>query len=154
QLEEYPRCGRERSMPRRLAVTAPYLFLSYSSDDRVRALALADQLEAAGIHVWIDREAIPGGTSWDAEIVEGIKGCAVLAILCTARAMRSRNVHQELRLGWRYERPFLPLLLEQVEFPEQVQYFLEGCQWVEMLDRPEAAWWPRAFRAMDRLGLT
>src|SRR5436853_33046 len=40
---------------------APYVFLSYASAERDRALAVADALEAAGISVWIDRQAIAGG---------------------------------------------------------------------------------------------
>src|SRR3712207_1275697 len=88
---------------------APNIFLSYSSSDRDRALALADALEAAGVPVWIDRASIVGGTSWGEEIVEGIKGCAALVILCTERAMASRNVRQEIQLAWRYERPYLLL---------------------------------------------
>src|SRR3712207_5054685 len=132
---------------------APNIFLSYSSSDRDRALALADALEAAGVPVWIDRTSIAGGTSWGQEIVEGIKGCAALVILCTERAMASRNVRQEIQLAWRYERPYLPLLLEPVAFPEQVQYFLEGCQWVEVGERPEQGWLPQGLRALERLGL-
>ena len=42
----------------------PYVFLSYASADRERALHLADLLEARGVSVWIDRKSIAGGTSW------------------------------------------------------------------------------------------
>ena len=112
----------------------PYVFLSYASADRERALALADVLERVGVPVWLDRTSIAGGTSWGSEIVEGIEHCTALLILCTAAAMQSRNVRQEIQLAWRYERAYLPLLLGPVTFPEQVQYFLEGYQWVEVLD--------------------
>lgn len=60
------------------AVTRPYVFLSYASVDRAKALHVADLLEANGISVWIDRKSIAGGTSWSAEIVRGVEGCAVL----------------------------------------------------------------------------
>ena len=51
----------------------PYVFLSYASADRERAQEIATQLEARGVAVWIDRKSIAGGTSWSAEIVDGIK---------------------------------------------------------------------------------
>ena len=135
------------------ATVPPHVFLSYASADRERALALADRLEAAGVRVWIDRTAIAGGTSWGEEIGEGIKWCAALVILCTGRAMASRNVRQEIQLAWRYERPYLPLLLEPVQFPEGVQYFLEGCQWVEAPDLAGDNWLASARRALERLGV-
>lgn len=122
--------------------TEPYIFLAYASRDRAGALVLADRLEAAGVRAWIDREAIPGGTSWSSEIVEGIAHCATLVILCTPTAMESRNVRQEIQLAWCYERAYVPLLVQKVAFPEQVQYFLESFPSVELLDRPHATWLP------------
>ncbi|MHB8575591.1 MAG: toll/interleukin-1 receptor domain-containing protein [Dehalococcoidia bacterium] len=130
-----------------------YVFLSYSSTDRARALALSDRLEAAGIPVWIDRSAILSGSSWSAEIVDGIAGCAVLVMLCSAAAYRSPNVQRELNLAVEENRPLLPLLLEPAPQPREVRYALAGRQWLELLDRPEADWLPRLLEALARLGL-
>src|SRR5712692_1106244 len=95
-------------------LASPYVFLSYASPDRDRVLALADRLEAVGIRVWVDRRNIVGGSSWDAAIVEAIRRCAVLAVLCSQAAMASPNVLQELRLAQQLRKPVLPLLLEEV----------------------------------------
>jgi len=103
------------------ATDQPDVFLSYSRQDKDAALCLADTLEAVGVRVWLDREPIAGGTSWGTEIVEGIKGCTALIILCTPAVMQSRNVRQKIQLAWRYERAYVPVMLEAVEFPEQVQ---------------------------------
>ena len=134
-------------------VIEPYVFLSYTSGDYVRAFAVADALEASGVRVWIDRQAIAGGTSWGSEIVEGIRNCTVLAISCSAAALRSRNVRQEIQLGWRFEKPYLPLLLEPVEFPQHVLYFLEGWQWVELFGRAETEQLPVVLKALRRFGI-
>lgn len=69
--------------------------------------------------------------------------------------MRSRNVRQEVLLAWRYEKPYLPLLLDDSllsinGFPEQIEYWLEGNQWVEILDNPEDHWLPRVVRALEK----
>src|SRR3712207_6615548 len=96
------------------SASEPYVFLSYASADRERALAITDALEAAGVRVWLDRRAIVGGTSWDAVIVRGIERCAALLVLCSATAMQSVNVQQEVRLALEKRRPLVPLLLERM----------------------------------------
>jgi hypothetical protein len=131
----------------------PYVFLSYASADRERALVVADLLEGRGISVWIDRKSIAGGTSWSAEIVEGIKSCAALVVLVTAAAMQSRNVAQEIQLGWEHDRKILPLRLEPTALPGAVEYALAGRQWVDVLGRREADWLDEAVRALVHLGV-
>jgi predicted ATPase/Flp pilus assembly protein TadD len=139
-------------MPRSSTPTAE-VFVSYASRDRARVLEIVERLEAEGISVWLDRDRIEGGANYGAEIVDGIKGCKVLAIMCTAAAVRSRNVKQEIQLAWKYERPYLPLLLDRVEFPEEIQYWLEGWQWIEVLDSPPEGWLPGVLQALDRSGV-
>src|SRR5438552_4343759 len=93
---------------------APYVFLTCTSPDRERPLALADSLEAVGGTVWLDRHRIAGGSSWSNAIVETIKDCAVFAVLCTPASVSSPNVMQELRLAWEEQRPTLPVRLSAV----------------------------------------
>lgn len=78
------------------AQAALYVFLSYASADRERALEIADLLEAEGISVWIDRKSIAGGTSWGAEIVRGIRASSAFLIACSPAAMSSPNIQQEI----------------------------------------------------------
>ncbi|HZU77684.1 MAG TPA: TIR domain-containing protein, partial [Dehalococcoidia bacterium] len=131
----------------------PQVFLSYGSAERPRALALADALEAAGIGVWIDRQAIPGGSSWSAEIVRAIQGAAVVAVLGSQQAYRSPNVQRELNLAVEENKPLLPLLLDTAPAPAEVRYALAGRQWIELLARPQDAWLPDVLRALARLGV-
>lgn len=127
----------------------PDVFISYSSRDRDRVLPIADRLESAGIRVWIDRSKIPGGTNYGSRIVDGIKNCRVLLLMCSDASLRSKNVKQEIQLAWKYERPYLPLLLEQTSFPEQIEYWLEGWQWVEIMHRPAESWLPEVLQALS-----
>src|SRR4051812_15764710 len=106
--------------------TSPYLFLSYASVDRERALAITNALEGHGVLVWIDRKSIAGGASWSAEVVEGIKGCAALVVLISPASVGSRNVQQEIQLAWENDREFLPLILEQAPLPSSMEYALAG----------------------------
>jgi TIR domain/Domain of unknown function (DUF4384) len=129
------------------------VFVSYSSRDRERVLAIADELQQTGVRVWLDRNKIPGGGSYGTEIVRGIKGCKVLMLMCSDAALRSRNVKQEIQLAWKYGRPYLPLLLEPTGFPEQVEYWLEGFQWVAVHAQPSEYWLPQVLQALGLAGV-
>jgi predicted ATPase len=72
-------------------------------------------------------------------------------VLCTAASLSSRNVRQEIQLAWRFGRPILPLRLEPVEFPDALAYWLEGAQWIDVLDHPPSRWLPLVQRALVRL---
>src|SRR5207302_9180562 len=81
------------------------VFISYGSHDLQRALALEALLKAEGLPVWLDKRSIPPGSSWDAEIVKGIRNSAVIAVLCSPEAVQSPHVQQELRLAMEYRKP-------------------------------------------------
>jgi hypothetical protein len=116
--------------------TDPEIYVSYARHDRERVMAIASGLRSHDVSLWIDQHRITGGANWAREIVRAIRSCKVLLLMCSDAAMRSRAVGQEIQLAWKYQLSYLPLLLERTSFPEQVEFFLEGCQWIEMFDRP------------------
>jgi transcriptional regulator with XRE-family HTH domain len=132
---------------------AAEVFIAYSSRDRDRVIEIANQLERVGVSCWLDREKIPGASNYGPEIVAAIKGCKVLLVCCSDASMRSKNIKQEIQLGWKYDRPYLPLLLEHVSYPEQVEYWLEGWQWVEALDSSVERWLPTLTAALVDAGV-
>ncbi|HEU5424558.1 MAG TPA: AAA family ATPase, partial [Nitrolancea sp.] len=132
----------------------PYLFVSYASADRERVLPIVARLEAAGVKTWVDRDGIHGGANYALEIAEAIEHAAALLLFCSPASLASRNVKQELALAWRFERPYLPLLLDLVEIPKDVAYWLEGSQWIELLERPEHDWLADLAQALAPLGLS
>ncbi len=133
--------------------TSPEVFISYSSKDRDRVLEVARQLEMAGVMLWIDETQIEGGQSHGPLIVQGIRDCKVFAVMCSNNSMRSRDVGQEIRLAWSLQRLYLPLLLDRISYPDQVRYWLEGWQWIEILDHPPEDWVPRVLQALHRAGV-
>ena len=132
----------------------PYVFVSYASADRERVLPLVARLEAAGVSVWIDRDGIQGGENYARVISDAIKDAAAFVLMASPASLASRNVRQELALGWRYERPYLPLLLDPIEIPDELAYWLEASQWIELLDHPESVWLAEVSRALAPLGIT
>ena len=131
----------------------PYVFISYASADRDRVLPIVDRLEAAGVRTWIDRDGIHGGANYALEIAEAIEQTAVLILMCSEASLASRNVKQEIALGWKYDRPYLPLLLEPVRIPKDVEYWLEAAQWIELLDYPDDVWMPDIAGALENHGV-
>ncbi len=135
------------------ASNQPYVFISYASADRERVLPIVDRLEAAGVRTWIDRDGIHGGANYAQVITEAVKGSAVLLVMCSQASLSSRNVRQELALGWRFEKPYLPLLLESVTLPDEVSYWLEAAQWVEILDHRDKVWIGPVVTALAQRGI-
>jgi TIR domain/Domain of unknown function (DUF4384) len=127
------------------------VFISFASQDLPRVLEVVRSLAEVGVRAWVDRQKILGGQNYGPEIVYGIRNCKVLALMCSDASLRSKNVKQEIQLAWKYERPYLPLLLEPTNFPDQLQYWLEGWQWIEVLDRPVTAWLPEVLAALAKV---
>jgi len=132
---------------------APYVFVSYASADRARVMPLVGALERAGVTVWLDQQGIAGGENYGTVIADAVKGSAAFVLMASAASLTSRNCKQEIALGWRFERPYLPLLLEEVTIPDDLAYWLEAAQWIEVLDKPEAVWLPQVLTALAPLGI-
>ncbi len=137
----------------RPADAVPYVFVSYASADRERVMPVVAALQRAGVAVWLDQQGIAGGESYGREITEAIRSSAALVLMASAASLASRNVVQEVALAWRFERTYLPLLLEAVTIPDELAYWLEAAQWIEVLAKPEAAWLPQVFAALEPLGI-
>lgn len=132
---------------------AAEVFISYASCDCERVMEIVSQLESAGISVWVDRHKIEDGVNYGPEIVRSIRDCKILMLMCTDASMRSNSVKQEIQLAWKYEQPYLPLLLEPINFPEQVEYWLEGWQWIEVMDLPPEHWLPSVLQVLRYAGV-
>lgn len=111
-----------------------------------------EHLQELGIHVSVDRHGIAAGSAWSSEIVQSIRGCAALLIACTPSAIESRNVRQEIQLAWKYNRPYVPLILEPTDYPPDVEYQLEGCPRVDLLDHGAETWTPPLLQPPHLLG--
>jgi hypothetical protein len=62
-------------------------------------------------------------------------------------------VKQELQLAWKYERACLPLFIEKIGFFDQVRYWLEGWQSIEVKDNQPEKWLPRVLLSLKRAGV-
>lgn len=132
------------------------IFISYSSQDRSKVLSIVDQISSLGPTLWIDRNKIEGGQLYGPEIVRAIRNCKVFILMSSEFSFKSRNVHKEIMLAWRFNRPYLPLLIEESgpsDYTDEILYWLEGHQWIEVGGVPQHEWLPRVARALYRLGI-
>ncbi|HET6401826.1 MAG TPA: TIR domain-containing protein [Candidatus Kapabacteria bacterium] len=112
------------------------IFISYSKQDRPKALDLAAELRAKGFSVWIDQGGIEGAQNWSARIVEGITDCSTMVLLVSPQAVASRNVAREVHLAYEKSKHILPVVIERVKLPANFEYSLAGIQHVYYNDRP------------------
>lgn len=131
----------------------PELFVSYASVDRSRTVEVVEALRAQGLAVWIDQAGIAGGTSYGTEIANALRDAEAVLLIASEASLASKNVRQEIMLAWRYDKPIIPLILHPLIFPDDVAYWLEGAQWIEVLDREAPEWMPKLHQALARHGI-
>jgi hypothetical protein len=132
--------------------TGPDVFVSYAADDSEVVLPIVDRLERDGVAIWVDRRRITGGMAWAQEIVRAMRRCKVLLLMCSDAALRSRAVAQEVQLAWKYRLAYLPVLLHPTAYTEQLEFFLEGSQWIGAYDLAPGDWIPAIVTPSARSG--
>lgn len=123
------------------------IFISYSSRDREKAEQLTELLSSSGLSVWIDHSGIDIATSWSEEIVEAIDDCKAFIVMLSPSSILSHNVIKEVSLASEKRKKILPLDLEPVELPKNLQYALAGIQRSPMTNIDAI------IRALGKLGL-
>lgn len=102
-----------------------HIFISYSHKDTEYAHALAGDLQAHGLNVWID-ERLDYGSQWPQEIQKQLDGCEAFILVMSSNSFASDWVQSELQRAKRKLKPIFPLLLEGNEpwlSVESTQYF-------------------------------
>ncbi|MGB7873513.1 MAG: toll/interleukin-1 receptor domain-containing protein [Anaerolineales bacterium] len=107
------------------------VFISYSRRDADIVESIVTQLEAEGIQVWLDREAIKPGQQWRKQIVEAIDTAEAFILNLSPNSGASDNVLKELNLAEEALEPFiLPVMLSDMKIPAEMRYQLAGTQFV------------------------
>jgi adenylate cyclase len=125
----------------------PDIFISYSRKDAEHATMLAEMLASAGLSCWIDQSGIEAAASWSAQIVDAINDCRVFVALLSPSSIESHNVIKEISLASEKRKRILPLDLEPVTLPRELEYQLAGIQRAPMTNIDAI------IRALAKLGL-
>lgn len=113
------------------------VFVSYKSEDRRRAEAIARALESEGLSVWWD-PSLQSGQDYQEAIDAEIRSALVVVVLWSPRSVKSRWVRSEATVGDRMG-ALLPVMIEPCERPvafELVQT-ADLAQWTGDRDTPQ-----------------
>jgi hypothetical protein len=74
------------------------IFVSYASDDLAAASQLAEGLQAAGLEVWFDKNALQMGDDWARSIRRGLERCSLFLPVISHQTLSEEN---RRRYFWR-----------------------------------------------------
>ena len=78
------------------------VFISYATEDYNKARQIYEDLKAAGVEPWLDREDLLPGQKWKYAIKKAIRESDYFLTLLSDRAVSKRGfVQKEQRLRWR-----------------------------------------------------
>ncbi|MEA2560151.1 MAG: hypothetical protein QOH06_1655 [Acidobacteriota bacterium] len=80
------------------SIPAGAIFVSYASEDLEAASRLTEGLRAAGLEVWLDKDALQMGDDWARSIRRGIERCSLFLPVVSRQAVSEEN---RRRYFWR-----------------------------------------------------
>lgn len=92
----------------------PYLFVSYSHKDADKVYPILRLLQKKNVRLWFDVDSIPAGMDYTDYIATKIWGCTAFMPLISSNSVKSEFVRKEIGLADRREKPFFPILLEDI----------------------------------------
>jgi len=92
----------------------PYIFISYSHEDRNIVNDEAHFFKCMGYHVWFD-ERIEAGSEWVAQIEEAISNAKQFIVFISPHAVESTYVKKEIALAINKKIPLLAIYIKKTE---------------------------------------
>ena len=112
----------------RKSVEHPFVFLSYSSEDREFASGFLSQIENRGMPFWWDQNIDPGD-EWRARIAQKLEAATVVLTLWTQNSIASKAVIEEASRA-QAERKLVHVRIDDSEIP----YGFAETQYVDLRD--------------------
>jgi len=92
-----------------------YVFISYSRHDQQFVDRLASDLRQRGVELWIDRESIAAGQSWQEQIGRALRDASALIFIISSNSMKSQWMVAELEAFWATKKKLIPAVIEEVD---------------------------------------
>jgi len=108
------------------------LFLSHSSEDRLKAQALNSEIESLGAEVRFDDDSVPVGGEIEGHVRDGLKKSHASVVMLSRAAIRSPWVMFEAGATWFAGKPIIPVRIDVgvAELPDPFRNRLT-CSWDE-----------------------
>lgn len=126
------------------------IFVSYSRADSALVDGVIRTLEDQGHQVWIDREDLALGDSWQARISSAIQDCKAFLLILSPRSAASSHVITELSLADHHRRPIIPVLYNRPVIPPGMEIHLAGLQYIDLSRVPYQEALAHIHRALQR----
>jgi hypothetical protein len=111
-------------------MSSPYVFISYSRQDRQFVERLSRELQLAGIQTWIDTQNISAGANWQQEIEKGLLKADVLLYVASSQASSSAWIELELQAFLKGSGRIIPLIIDDAG-STSMPPSLQTIQWVD-----------------------
>ena len=105
----------------------PFIFVSYAHTDSAQVCPEITRLHKAGYRIWYDEGIIPT-KRWRAHIAEALDSCALFLLFISPHAVESHNVVNEIEFALNHRKPILPIYLEDIELPGELELGFGGIQ--------------------------
>jgi TolB-like protein/tetratricopeptide (TPR) repeat protein len=127
------------------------VFISYASQDKVRAESVCEALERAGVVCWIaPRDVTPGEFYADA-IVGAINATRIVVVVLTGNSVGSPHVLREVERASAKRHPVISFRIDTALLPAGLEYFLSASHWLDAVASGVDAALPKLVEAVQRL---
>jgi hypothetical protein len=99
------------------------IFISYSSCDRKVAEELCNYLENKGLGCWVAFRDVTSG-NFAGEITRALRTSDIFLLIASKESCKSEHVKNEVTLAFNQKKHFVPYLLEDNPYDDDLEYFL------------------------------
>lgn len=110
------------------------VFVSHSSKDARLAERVVNAIEECGYRCWLAPRDIDPGEPYARSIMRGIDGCDVFVVLLSRHSIVSEDVLNEVDNAHGVRKRIIPVFVDDVELPRELNYYLSRTQWVRIGD--------------------
>ena len=107
---------------------APYVFISYSSNDQQEAEAMRTLLSVHGIATWMAPYDIPAGSKYAYVINDAIEGCACVLLMLSESSQASQFVEREVERAISYNKTVVSMHLDDSILNSGFKFYLGQAQ--------------------------
>jgi sigma-B regulation protein RsbU (phosphoserine phosphatase) len=108
----------------------PFLFASYAHADAATVYPELTRLDQAGFRIWYD-EGIKPTEEWIREIADAIAAASLVLVFLSPQAIASSWVRKEISFALKKGKKILPVYLEPLKLPDDLELQLGNIQALE-----------------------
>ena len=129
-------------------LSKPYIFISYSHKDNDAVCGILKMLQDNHFRFWYD-EGITSGAEWDDVLYDRITGCTQFVCFFTRSSVESHHVKNEIHIARKYNKPVLPVFLDDVVLHGGLELSLDRQQSLTQSHYSETEFYQRLCAALD-----